>query len=79
MTMKEKKAVEDSLFDSVEDEAHEAIYTEYVQCLVNTYMDREGNDQPFKLLLKQSKTVLPYWLIGGIRYPLLQNIALRVF
>jgi hypothetical protein len=82
MTSDEKKVVEDSLFDLVankSDDAREAIYTEYVHFQVNAYKDREENDFRFKMLLNQSKTVLQYWLIDGIRYPLLQDIALKVF
>lgn len=78
MPMATKKKVEDLLFEYASDHK-EQLFLEYTRFVINACNDKEQGDFRFQMLLKQTKTILQYWMIDGSEYPMLKEIALKVF
>ena len=79
-----RKEVEDFVFNfptadgSMCKERREKLAQEYTAFRIDALQEREKNDFRFKMI-GNSKTVLQWWMADGTDWPLLQNLAIRVF
>jgi hypothetical protein len=78
MSAEERKKVEDCLFE-FEPEQRELMFMEYTAYMIQASNERDEGDFRFIMLMKQSKTILQYWMIEGKQYPVLRSVALKVF
>ncbi|KAH6600482.1 hypothetical protein BASA50_002268 [Batrachochytrium salamandrivorans] len=77
-----RSQVEDLLFAFGPDESterKEKIYDEYTKFRVSVLQERTADSFRFKMLKKGTKTVMQYWVSDGNDWPVLQQVALRVF
>lgn len=79
-----RKEIEDFIFNfptadgSTCEERKQKLAEEYTAFRIDALQEREKNGFCFKMIGK-SKTVLQWWMADGTDWPLLQNLALRVF
>ena len=57
----------------------EQMYDEYTQFRVSALPEKTTDSFRFKMLKRGTKTVMNYWVSEGNDWPLLQQVALRVF
>ncbi|KAJ1337100.1 hypothetical protein BSLG_006860 [Batrachochytrium salamandrivorans] len=77
-----RSQVEDLLFAFGPDESterKEKIYNKYTKFRVSALQERTADSFRFKMLKKGTKTVMQYWVSDGNDWPVLQQVALRVF
>ena len=84
MTRKLRKEIEDFIFQfptpdgTTSDERKEKLAQEYTAFRIDALEEREKNGFRFKMI-GDSQSVLQWWMADGTDWPLLQNIAIRVF
>ena len=87
-----KIRAEDSLFESVSrgvvitDEnreqyktSTEQLFVEYTDWVIKATSERIKNDFQYKMLSKRTKTSIKYWLVDGLPFPTLREVAINVF
>ena len=84
MERKLRKEIEDFVYEfpnkdgNTNDERKKQMAEEYTAFRVEALNEKQQESFRFKLIGK-SKTILQWWLADGTDWPLLQNLALRVF
>ena len=84
MERKLRKEIEDFVYEfpnkdgTTNDERKKQMAEEYTAFRVEALNEKQQESFRFKLIGK-SKTILQWWLADGTDWPLLQNLALRVF
>jgi hypothetical protein len=84
MTRKLRKEIEDFIFQfptpdgTTCDERKEKLAQEYTAFCIDALEEREKNGFCFKMI-GESQSVLHWWMADGTDWPLLQNLAVRVF
>jgi hypothetical protein len=55
------------------------MFLEYTNYMIQTSNERDECDFRFAMLVKKSKTILQFWMIEGIQFPVPRSVALIVF
>ncbi|KAH6566281.1 hypothetical protein BASA60_009540 [Batrachochytrium salamandrivorans] len=86
MTAFEKTRVEDLIFDygSETEQAQqmgkkEEMYLQYTNFVIKANHNKDRRDFRFLMLEKGTKTILQFWLVDGLEFPQLRDLALQVF
>ena len=80
---------EDSLFESVSrgivitdknreqyETKKEQLFVEYTDWVIKATSERIKNDFRYKMLSKRTKTSIQYWLVDGLPFPTLREVAI---
>ncbi|KAH9128342.1 hypothetical protein LEN26_009120 [Aphanomyces euteiches] len=83
---KQRRSLEDTLLNLPIDDAtptndnrREELYLQYTEFLIAASKEKEANSFRFKMLAQRKKTPLEWWLTDGTHYPVLQQIAVKLF
>ncbi|KAH9247467.1 hypothetical protein BASA81_014917 [Batrachochytrium salamandrivorans] len=86
MTAFERTRVEDLIFDygSETEQAQqmgkkEEMYLQYTNFVIKANHNKDRRDFRFLMLEKGTKTILQFWLVDGLEFPQLRDLALQVF
>ena len=87
-----KIRAEDSLFESVSrgivitdknreqyETKKEQLFVEYTDWVIKATSERIKNDFRYKMLSKRTKTSIQYWLVDGLPFHTLREVAINVF
>jgi hypothetical protein len=64
---------------SVDDTRRENLYMQFTDFFISDECERKSNSFRFKILRDKRKTPLQYWQADGVAWPLLQDIAIKLF
>ncbi|KAH6563512.1 hypothetical protein BASA62_008475 [Batrachochytrium salamandrivorans] len=86
MTAFERTRVEDLIFDygSETEQAQqmgkkEEMYFQYTNFVIKANHNKDRKDFRFLMLEKGTKTILQFWLVDGLEFPQLRDLALHMF
>ena len=55
------------------------MFVEYTDWVIKATSERTKNDFRYKMLSKRTKTSIQYWLVDGLPFPTLREVAINVF
>ncbi|KAF1327905.1 putative Transposase, partial [Globisporangium splendens] len=64
---------------SSDDENKEALYMQFTNFFIAASQERAKNTFRYQMLAKKRKTPLQYWIADGYEWPLLQQVAIKLF
>jgi hypothetical protein len=86
LSQENRKELEDILVEvpaddtkSVDDTRRENLYMQFTDFVISAECERKSNSFRFKMLRDKRKTPLQYWQAEGVEWPLLQDIAIKLF
>jgi hAT family C-terminal dimerisation region len=81
-----RKELEDILVEvpaddtkSLDDTRRDNLYMQFTDFVISAEYERKSNSFRFKMLRDTRKMPLKYWQSDGVAWPLLQNIAIKLF
>ncbi|KAH6566286.1 hypothetical protein BASA60_009545 [Batrachochytrium salamandrivorans] len=57
----------------------EEMYLQYTNFVIKANHNKDRRDFRFLMLEKGTKTILQFWLVDGLEFPQLRDLALQVF
>ncbi|KAH6591771.1 hypothetical protein BASA50_008480 [Batrachochytrium salamandrivorans] len=57
----------------------EEMYLQYTNFVIKANHNKDRKDFRFLMLEKGTKTILQFWLVDGLEFPQLRDLALQVF